>query len=872
MNPFYSLTLSELFEKIRSQEEGLRPEEAKKRLERFGKNELRMTNKNTALRIALRQFNNLMMLILIGASVFSYVFGEHLDAMAIAVVIGLNAVIGFFQEYKAEKAIEALRKMTTPFAVVRRAGVLLKIPTSDIVPGDILVIEEGMQIAADARLLEARELRIIESSLTGESNAVQKGVDLPKKQFGIGDLTHMVFMGTTVSQGHGMGVVIHTGMQTEFGKIAQMVGETEKERTPLQKEIDHMIRVLAIIIGIIIAALMILGWMQGRETGELLLTGISLAVGVIPEGLPTVITLTLAIGVQSMAQKKALIRKLSAAETLGATNVICSDKTGTLTQNEMTVEQVYVGKELLQVKGNGYDPSEGLTIKNEDLNLLLKACALCNNASLFQGEKGWTISGDPTEGALLTLAKKGGIDALEWSGKMPRGDEHVFDSGRKRMSTLNGKQMFCKGAPDSLFKVSTHVLEKGKVVLFSKEKKAEWVKMNEAFAKEAYRVLALAYKPIEKKDDFKEEDLILVGLVAMMDPPRSEVKAAIETCKAAHVRVIMVTGDHALTAKAIGEKLGLVGPKDPVLTGEELSQMSEKALAKAIETVNIFARVSPEHKVQILKALQAQGNVVAMTGDGVNDAPALKKADIGVAMGITGTDVTKEASDMILMDDNFSSIVAAIEKGRIIYRNIKKSIRFLLSTNFGEILLVTVFFILGSPSPFLPLQILWINLLTDTLPAIALGMDNGEKDLMTLRPRKMTQSLSKDLFGFSLVAAVCFTLSMVIYFQVHQEMPIDHMRTFLFTTTVIFQMFMVYSVRFSDRSLFHQCFSNPWLFVSIGVSVALQLMALHHPRLQSILETSPLTGYEWSWVLGLCVISTAAVELWKRTQKKIDTV
>lgn len=869
MKDDYLLSTPQLFKTLKSTGKGLSSKEAAERLIRFGKNELRIKGGKSALSILVGQVWNIMILILSTAALASFIFEKAIDAIAILTVILLNIVIGFFQEYKAEKAVEALKKLAAPYALVMRDGQNVKIPANNVVPGDLLVLEEGMFIAADARVLEAQELKTLESSLTGESNAVHKTVEIPKKISSLGDLTHMVFMGTTVGKGHGLAVVIQTGMNTEFGQIAGMMEADQSEETPLQKEMNHMIKWLAILIGSIIALLFVLGWAQGRELKELFLTSISLGVSVIPEGLPTVITLTLAIGVQSMAKEKAIVRRLSAAESLGGVDIICTDKTGTLTQNEMTVERLYLNGETLRFEGDGYSPEQELPLANKDLDELLKACTLCNNATLFKNKNTWSITGDPTEGALLTFAKRGGFDRFELEEKHPRKGELVFDSDRKRMSTFDKKMLWCKGAPDSLLSVCKKILVKGEVKPLTAQHKKAIQEANASMAKEAYRVLALAQKPLSSAKDATETDLIFLGLVGMMDPPRKEVAEAIQVCKDARIGVVMITGDHLLTATAIGKSLGLYKDGDAAMTGEELERMSQKELLKVVEKITVFARVSPHHKVKILEALKAKGHRVAMTGDGINDAPALKRADVGIAMGITGTDVSKEASDIILTDDNFASIVKAVEKGRTIYQNIKKSIRFLLSTNFGEILLVSVLFILGAPSPFLPLQILWINLLTDTFPAIALGMDKPSKDLMKEAPRREQSSIWKEVTGTSFISAVFFVICALAYYETHKELELHHMRTFMFTLTVLFQLFLAFSVRHTQHGFFHGFFSNGWLLISLITSLGLQFLALYHPFFQGLLETEPLAKADWIWMLGLCILGTLCIEIWKWWRRRL---
>lgn len=866
MNAWSTPSITAVLKDLKSSEKGLSSAEARARLKQYGPNEIKETGGVKWYTILLSQFINIMVLILIAAMAVSLAIGEMLDAIAIGIIILINSTVGFIQEYKAEKAIEALRKMTAPFALVKRDGEVKKVAARDLVPGDTVVLEEGAQIPADLRLLELAQLHTVEASLTGESLPVEKSLNLPAKVSGLGDLKNMAFLGTVVSQGHGLGVVVGTGMQTEFGKIANMVQTTKNEPTPLQKQLNHLSKILAILVLAIAAVMFLLSLLRGRDLLEMFLLSISLAVSVIPEGLPAVITLTLALGVQRIAKKNAIIRKLAAAETLGSVSVICTDKTGTLTQNEMTVKVLWVNNRQIEIAGIGYEPDDKIPVEDDELELLIKTAALCNNASLLQNGKKWTVGGDPTEGALLTLAQKAGMDALALAKKFPREEELVFGSDRKRMSTLNKGVLYTKGAPDGILEICSHIQIEGTVVKLTAAKKKELMKANEDLAKKAYRVLGFAYK---KTGSAVEKDMIFLGLAAMIDPPRPEVKEAIQICKDAHIRTVMITGDHALTATAIGKEIGLYTEGDLVLTGAELEKMSFAKLCSVVEKVSIYARVNPSDKVKILKALKSKGHTVSMTGDGVNDAPALKGADIGVAMGITGTDVSKEASDMVLMDDNFATIVSSVESGRTIYRNIKKFIRFLLSANFDEVILVSVIFLLGFPLPILPLQVLWVNLLTDALPAIALGTDNAEKDIMTLKPRDPKQSIFKELMSFSLLAGILSALvSLFLYFHTVNVYSIEKTRTLMFTTIVVFELFLVFSVRFSDKHFFTGFFKNKLLLFSVVLSLSLQLLAIYTPFMQKILETEALSKTDWLWMLGLCAGAVSIIEIWKLSRPK----
>jgi Ca2+-transporting ATPase len=875
--PYYYNSSAELVLKsLKSGPKGLTHTEVALRREKFGLNELIQSKQERWYHILLKQFTEIMVIILIIAMAVSFALGEFLDGYAILVIILLNAAVGFVQEFKAEKTVEALKQLTNPQATVMRDNKLQIIDAKYLVPGDIILLEEGEKIPADARLLEIAELEVSEASLTGESNPISKHIKAIKEECGVGDRLNMVYLGTIITKGHAKAVVTKIGMQSEFGRIAHMVQTAKTNLTPLQKQLNKLSKYLAIITLGIISLLMISSIFSGQNLMEMFFLSISLAVSVIPEGLPAIITLTLALGVQKMAKKRAVIRRLSAAETLGSVSVICTDKTGTLTKNQMTVEKIFYGLEDYAVSGVGYNPKGNIAKENTKLSKeglsqirpLLESITLCNNAELIKKKSKWTIFGDPTEATLLTLASKGGINLKKIQKEFPRKKELIFDSSRKLMSTLNqhGSEyiLHTKGAPDELLQVCSHIQLNGKMQKLSSELKNRILKQNEAYAKQAYRVLGVARKSIKSGQESTEKDLVFLGLVAMIDPPRSQVKRAMQRCKEAQIDVVMITGDHALTAKAIGQKIGLVSSDQAVLTGTDLDNMSFEELKQAVSNTKIFARVSPKHKVLILEALQAKQAVVAMTGDGVNDAPALKKADIGIAMGITGSDVSKEAGQMILMDDNFTTIVNAVESGRTIYNNIKKFIRFLLSSNFDEILLISVVFAMQLPIPFIPLQILWINLLTDALPAIALGVDSPEKDIMKKPPRDTKKSIFKELIGFSLVAgSINALISLYLYFNYLNTVSIEHLRTVIFTTAVMFELFLVFSVRSDTKHYFSNFFSNKLLWLGIFLSFCLQLIVVYSEKMQQIFETEPLNFTDWQKIIGLSILGLICIELWK---------
>ncbi len=849
------LSSKETLENLKSDPQGLSVKEAKRRFEKNGPNEIREIGGPSWPRILLNQFLNIMVLILMVALIVSLATGEFLDAIAVGVIVVLNAITGFIQEFKAERAVEALKKMAAPMATVVRDGKIYQIPARELVLGDVVILEEGAQIPADARLLEASQMQAIEASLTGESLPVEKHTERIKKWSGLGDQNNMVFMGTILSQGHGKAVVTAIGMGTEFGKIAHLVQTESSGPTPLQKQMDRLSKWMAVSVCFLIALLLIVSILTGKDLLEVFMLSVSLAVGVIPEGLPAVITLTLAIGVQQMARQNAIVRKLPAAETLGSTQVICTDKTGTLTQNRMTVEKIHFNGKTVEL--------EKLKVGPKELDLILRAGCLCNNAKLIEEDEGTKLSGDPTEGAFLFLAKHFDINPLEVEASYPRENELVFDSKRKRMSTLNQGMVYTKGAPDMLLEACTHIQENGKVLPLTEEMRKKILEENNALAQEAYRVLGLAYKK-HTEGEIQEEGLTFLGLVAMIDPPRPEVAEAIQVCKRAHIQVVMITGDHALTAKAIGEKIGLYKEGNKVLTGDDLEKLDENTLAEMVEKVSIYARVSPEHKVKILKAFQKKGFVVAMTGDGVNDAPALKSADIGVAMGITGTDVAKAASKMILLDDNFSTIVKSIESGRSIFKNIEKFVRFLLSANIGEVLTIVILYFLGYTTALIPLQILWINLLTDAFPAIALGMDPAHKGVMLEKPRDHKSSIWTELIETSLISGALATgICVFLFLKNIDDLGLEHTRTLIFTAIVMFELFLVFSVRFMKSHYFTGFFSNIYLLLGVGLGFGLQLLGVYVPFFQDILKTAPLNALDWAWIVGLCIASMMLLEGWK---------
>ncbi len=746
-NSWHTLTEDEAFARLESERNGLLAAQAVERRLQYGSNELQAAHRVSAWEILLEQFKNVLILILLGATALSLLLGHGTESVIIAVIVLFAVLLGFVQEYRAERAIDALREMAAPAATVLREGIEVRIPARELVPGDVIILHTGDRAPADARLVEAVNLQLEEAALTGESVPVEKhtralsGADIP-----VGDRRNMVYAGTAVTYGRGRALVVATGMQTEFGKIAQMLHAVESGRTPLQQNLDRVGTVLARATFVVVAIIVALGLLRGQPFVEMFLFGIALAVAVVPEALPAVVTISLAIGVQKMVKRHALIRRLPAVETLGSTSVICSDKTGTLTKDEMTVRRIYCAGRVFDVSGAGYAPVGEFSSENGKrlgptpaIQRMLIAAVQASDALLVKDAEGrWDIKGDPTEGALIVAAAKAGLQKELLDSSYPRVDEIPFTSETKRMTTLHrtGDSLtaYAKGAPEVILDACDFVLtDEGSRVL-DVAGREQILHQAQAMASAALRVLAIAYKP-DAAPETAERGMTFLGLTGMIDPPRPEAKAAIRVCIDAGIRPVMITGDHPVTAQAVARELGLLSNGGRILSGPELEGMSAEELERQVEDVSVYARVSPAHKLRVVKALQSHGHVAAMTGDGVNDAPALKKADIGIAMGVTGTDVSKEAAAMTLTDDNFASIVAAVEEGRGVFGNIKKYLMYLLSSNIGEIGLMAGSALLGMPLPLTAVQILYVNLATDGLPALALSMDPPEKDLMKRKPR-----------------------------------------------------------------------------------------------------------------------------------------
>jgi Ca2+-transporting ATPase len=867
----HAIEAHQVLQSLQSSQEGLSEQEAQSRLQEFGLNELRRERRITPLEIFFNQFKSFLIVILIFASAISFALGEVADALVISFILILNAILGFVQEYRAEKAIEALKRLAAPKAKAIRDGKETVIEATEVVPGDILLFETGDRIAADARITEAMNLTIEESLLTGESVPSIKVVEPLPEKTPLADRENMAYSGTTVTYGRGKGVVVATGMDTEFGKIAEQIQGATEEPTPLQLRLRSLGMMLGVLVLGISAILFALEILEGQPILESFLIAVALAVSAVPEGLPAVVTVALALGVRKMSARNAIIRRLSSVETLGSTTVICSDKTGTLTRDEMTVTRVFVNGECcLDISGTGYEPN-GKFSKNgdhvepqqqDDLSLLLRIGCLCNHASL--GNKGqWAVVGDPTEGALLTLAGKAGIWREDLLQENPLIAEIPFDSTRKRMTTIHavdGKRVaYVKGAPEIVLALSSAIHNDGQATELEQHGRSQILKSVQDMAADALRVLALAYRELPAGIEFSseevEKDLVFVGLVGMIDPPKEGVEEAITKTKKAGIRAVMITGDHELTAQAIAREIGMLGEGGRVVTGAQLDQMSQEELDRQVEGITVFSRTSPEHKVRILAALQKKGHVVAMTGDGVNDAPAIKGADIGISMGIKGTDVTREASDMILADDNFATIVNAVEEGRGIYDNIRKFIRLLLSTNLDEILLVAVTTLLRLPLPILPIQVLWVNVVSDGLPALALSFDPYEKDIMQRKPRDPNEGIFHGMLLFVLVAALVDFLAemiLVIYWRNTAFVSLERLRTIIFTSTVMFELFFVFNCRSEKHSVFRNSpLGNRQLVLAVILSLMLQLAVVYVPFLQPLFKTVPLNASDWLIILAI---------------------
>ncbi|HZD40672.1 MAG TPA: cation-translocating P-type ATPase, partial [Terriglobales bacterium] len=859
---------------------GLSDSQAQRKLHEVGANELESGRRISVWTILGEQLKNVLVIILLVAAALSAFLGQGLEVVAIIIIVLFAVLLGFAQEYRAERAIEALRQMAAPMAAVIRGGEEKSIPARELVPGDLVLLRAGDKVPADLRLIEVVNLKVDEAALTGESLSVEKETEPTTGEVALGDRKNMAYAGTAVTYGRGRGVVVATAMKTEFGKIARLLQTVETSKTPLQQNLDKVGHTLAQVgLGVVV---MIVGvaLVRGQALLEMLFFGVALAVAVVPEALPAVVTISLAIGVQRMVRRNALIRRLSAVETLGSVSVICSDKTGTLTKDEMTVRQIFVGGQMLTVSGSGYEP-RGEFVRNGNplgefsgaLLALLQAATLASDAHLVcsdsHGLDGiWRIKGDPTEGALIVAAAKAGLEKADLDSRFSRLDEIPFTSEAKRMTTVHaaqeGRVAYAKGAPEVMLQSCTRSLtDSGEIPLNASDRETILATARR-MASEGLRVLAIASKPNATVEE-AEQEMVFLGLMGMIDPPRPEAKAAIQKCETAGIKPMMMTGDHPLTAEAVARELGLL-KEGRVLTGADLEAMSDEALETAVERMTVCARVSPAHKLRVVTALQQQGHFVAMTGDGVNDAPALKKANIGIAMGITGTDVTKEAADMTLTDDNFASIVAAVEEGRGVFENIKKYLMFLLSSNLGEIVILAGADFLGWPLPLSAVQILYVNLLTDGLPALALAVDPLEEDLMHRAPRNpaagiFTRPVLALMVAGGLWSAVA-NLSMFHWALVSGRSRYEAM-TMLFVALILIEFFKAYNYRSDRLSVFVRPFANKWLNWAIAWEFILLLLVIYWPLGQRLLGTLSLYPADWIAVTIVALSIFPVLELAK---------
>lgn len=858
---------------------GLAPDAVAESLEAHGPNALESAPSKTILAMIwdeLKHFLNI--LLIIGAIVSIFASGHLTDGIFIMAVVVLNMTLAITQERKASNAIDALKNLSKPHAKVIRSEETMMIELADVVVGDLVVLEAGDFVPADLRLLDTSNLKIDESALTGESMAVEKDADaIVKDKIALGDRINMAYSGTIVTFGRALGTVVSVGMETEMGGIATLLSSVEDTMTPLQEKIDRLGKLLGTLSIVAVVFVFLAGLLYGFDVADIFIISVSLAVAAIPEGLPTVITVVLAIGMRKMARKNAIVKSLAAVEALGSVTVISTDKTGTLTQNKMVVTDLYDGASRIQVTGNGYSFSGTLETTNQNTQWIAQIAALCNDAQMTDEEG----IGDPTELALVTLAHKHGLNHKALRKAYPRVKEAPFDSDRKRMSTAHEWNdtilMMTKGAPDSILENASYLLQDGKEIPLTEGLKEEIYAMNDALAESALRVLGFAYKNITSDADLldEEKDLVFVGLTGMMDPPREEIKEAISLCIGAGIRVIMITGDHPVTARAIAQELGMPNFQD-VISGEKIEAMDDAALEKTIADAQVFARVSPNHKVRIVNALQAAGEITSMTGDGVNDAPALKGADIGVAMGITGTDVAQEASDIILMDDNFTTIVDAVEEGRVIFSNIRKFVAYLVSCNVGEVTLIFIAMMLGWGSPLLAIQILWVNLVTDSLPAFALGLEPKERDVMNQPPTDpdapiVDTSMGLTIFLQSLFLSVAVLTSFYLGWQVFSVQSVRVGQTLAFATIIVGELLRMFSARSETKTIFEfNFFSNRYVIGAFLIGILLLLAVLYVPGISGFFRTNVAYSFEAMMIaMGLGFLPLIGGEISKLIKRKI---
>ncbi len=881
--PWHQRSVDQVFADLSTGPDGLTIDQAARRLDQHGPNEVPSADVVSPWAILAEQFRNVLIVILLVAVAVSAFLGEVLESVVIGVIVLFAILLGFIQEYRAERAMEALRRMAAPTARVLRGARELEIPSREVVPGDLVLLAAGDRIPADLRLIEAANLRVNEAALTGESNPVDKTTALLSDPgLGVGDRINLAYSGTDVTYGRGRGLAVATGPDTQFGLVTGMLAGVEQQRTPLQQNLDRVGRVLAIAAGVVVVLIAGLGVLRGEPLLEMFIFAVALAVAVVPEALPAVVTISLAIGVQRMVKRHALVRRLPTVETLGSTAVICSDKTGTLTRDEMTAREIWIDGNRITLEGSGYEPRGALTLAEDGprqralLEHLLRGAALASDAHLEEQDGAWHLQGDPTEGALVVAAAKAGIIKADEEQRAPRVDEIPFSSERKRMTTLHrtadGIMAFSKGAAEMVLAACVQRATAEGVRPLEDTDRERIEEAARELARKALRVLAVAYKPEAARED-AEQGMIFAGLVGMIDPPRPEARAAILECEQAGIRPVMITGDHPDTARAIAHELGIL-KEGRVVVGAELDAMSQAELEQEIEHIEVYARVSPEHKLRVVTAWQGRGRVCAMTGDGVNDAPALKKADIGVAMGVTGTDVSREAADMTLTDDNFASIVGAVEEGRGIFSNIKKYLMYLLSSNIGEIGLMAVATLAGMPLPLSAVQILYVNLATDGLPALALAFDPPEEGLMRRPPRpSKTGIFTRPVVALMLVGGVWSTIVNIALFTwelrqgealgLDPDHTLEHAMTMTFLSLVLIQFFKAYSFRSDRRSVFHRPFANRWLNLAILWELGLLMVVIYVPVLADAFGTYPLSLEDWLRVLGAAASVVPVLEVAK---------
>lgn len=877
---FYTYTVHEIEQDLKtSLKTGLSDSEILERKQKYGKNEIEEKKGKNFFQKFIEQIGDFMILTLLGAAIISFVLGEHSEAILIVTIVVLNAVLGIIQENKAEKSLEAIKKLSSPQARVIREGEIKTIPASEIVVGDIVDLEAGDYVPADLRLFEINGLKIDESALTGESVPVEKHLVMNHKEnVSIGDMTNCAFMGTAVTYGSGKGIVLGVGMNTEIGKIAKMINEVDYIQTPIQKNLEHLGKILLIIISIICVIIFLIGTYQRQDLFEVFITVVSLAVAAIPEGLPAIVTIVLALGMQRLVKRNALIRKLPAVETLGSTSVICSDKTGTLTQNKMTVTAVYTNHTLYP---------QALWPEDKKVKQLAVFASLCNNTHVSLKDGAYQKIGDPTEIALVDLALQADLDPLTTTDNYRRVHEVPFDSDRKRMTTVHKMNKhyvaITKGAPEVIINLCTNVALDQKSVPLSEVHRKKLLQANDQMTSQALRVIAIGYKvlsdPKEEKPERLESDLTFIGLIGMIDPPRPEVYDSIQVCRDAGIQTVMITGDHKNTAIAIAKQLDIIKADSEAISGHELDKLSDDELNKAIENYHVFARVSPEHKVRIVQAWKDKGKIVAMTGDGVNDAPALKRADIGIAMGIQGTEVAKGASDMVLTDDNFATIVKAVEEGRTIFTNIKKSIRFLISCNIGEVVTILLGSLLGqllyglAVSPLTAVQLLWANLVTDSLIAIAIGLEKAEPDVMKRKTEKNTlldwETGLVVFFQGILIGFLSFTAFHIGYrMGTNPKESLLIAQTMAFMTLTVSELFHAFNIRSERFSIFKiGIFTNKYIIYAFIISLLLQIGTLFFGVTRTLFDITWLNVNQFLIILGLSIVPVVVVEIGKLFSK-----